>query len=129
MIRNKITDKEKTLDSANEVYAIPVGDYRHIRIQVIASADADLTWKAVVGLGNTTPTFTTAPSASNPFCYQAIVDCDDNTNLVLGSIGVVESGASLMQYRANMDGADFFGIKITSFTAGDIKVKFSRYND
>jgi hypothetical protein len=102
---------------------IDVRDFRNVVINVSSASNGNFTVKCVGAIGDTSPAFASAQSATNQWDYIELADLSDSSAPVRGATGVVATGTDVCHlYEVNVNGLDWLTFNITAISAGTVTV-------
>lgn len=104
-------------------------DFRHIKLEIGTSNNANLTFKVVGSDSEDCPDFSAAKSVSNNWEYIGVIDREDGSPID-GDTGISFAGTDdYRQLTVNADGLRWVNIIITAWSAGDITAKATLYTN
>ena len=101
---------------------IDVRDFRNVVVSVATAGNASFTLKCQGSIGDNSPAFASAASATNAWDFIEMATLGDSSAPVRGATGVVSVADLCKLYEINVNGLDFVSFNITAIAAGNITV-------
>jgi len=132
MSTTRYTKFKNCLDAVaatGEGSAIPVGEYRHVVLQVGSANSANLTVKFQGSISEDSPDFGAAQTVANHWDYVQVIDLEDAA-AIAGDTGLALSGTDdFRNFLVNVDGLEWINAEVTAYTAGNLTVQVRAYTN